>query len=142
MKFLVLGCNGMAGHTISLYLKERGHDVLGFDRSKSALIDSVSGDAKDMALIKDLIGVNRYDAVINCIGILNQFAEQNKSLATYLNAFFPHYLAEITDTTDTQIIHMSTDCVFSGKRGCYTEDDFRDGETFYDRSKALGELTI
>lgn len=140
MKFLVLGCNGMAGHTISLYLKERGHDVLGFDRSKSALIDSVSGDAKDMALIKDLIGVNRYDAVINCIGILNQFAEQNKSLATYLNAFFPHYLAEITDTTDTQIIHMSTDCVFSGKRGCYTEDDFRDGETFYDRSKALGEL--
>jgi dTDP-4-dehydrorhamnose reductase len=123
-----------------LYLKERGHDVFGFDRSKSTLIDSVAGDARDMAFIRDLIGVKRYDAVINCIGILNQFAEQNKSLAAYLNAFFPHYLAEITDTTDTQIIHMSTDCVFSGKRGCYTEDDFRDGETFYDRSKALGEL--
>lgn len=140
MKFLILGCNGMAGHTISLYLKEKGHEVFGFDRTKSLYIDSVSGDAKDTKFVRDLIGTNKYDSVINCIGILNQFAEENKSLATFLNSYFPHFLAEITDGSDTQIIHMSTDCVFSGKRGCYTEDDFRDGETFYDRSKALGEL--
>lgn len=140
MKFLILGCNGMAGHTISLYLKEKGHEVFGFDRTKSLYIDSVSGDAKDTKFVRDLIGTNKYDSVINCIGILNQFAEENKSLVTFLNSYFPHFLAEITDGSDTQIIHMSTDCVFSGKRGCYTEDDFRDGETFYDRSKALGEL--
>ena len=72
--------------------------------------------------------------------ILNQFAEQNKSLASFLNSYLPHFLADITLEMDTQIIHMSTDCVFSGKRGEYTERDFRDGETFYDRSKALGEL--
>ena len=140
MKFLVLGCNGMAGHTISLYLKEQGHSVIGFDRRPSELIDSVVGDAMDAGLIKELIGVNKFDSVINCIGLLNQFAENNKAAAAYLNSYLPHYLAELTDNTDTQIIHLSTDCVFSGKRGQYTESDFKDGESFYDRSKALGEL--
>lgn len=130
----------MAGHTISLYLKKREHDVLGFDRSTSKYINSVVGDATNTDIVKELIGVNKYDTVINCIGILNQFAENNKALAIYLNSYFPHYLAQLTEGTSTQIIHMSTDCVFSGKRGQYTEDDLRDGETFYDRSKALGEL--
>lgn len=140
MKFLVLGCNGMAGHTISLYLKEQGHDVFGFDLRKSQYIDSVAGDARDVHIIRELIRTNSYDSVINCIGILNQYAEQNKSLAAFLNGYLPHYLAEITSGTDTQVIHMSTDCVFSGKKGQYTEADAPDGETFYDRSKALGEL--
>lgn len=140
MKFLVLGCNGMAGHTISLYLKEQGHDVMGFAQKKSKYIDSVVGDARNIDFMKSLIGDGKYDTVINCIGILNQYAEENKALATFLNSYFPHFLAEVTSNTDTQVIHMSTDCVFSGKRGGYTEEDFRDGETFYDRSKALGEL--
>lgn len=140
MKFLVLGCNGMAGHMISLYLKERGHDVVGFDRLKPKYVNGVAGDARDTNTIRDLIREGKYDSVINCIGILNQFAERNKALASFLNSYFPHFLAEITEGTDTQIIHMSTDCVFSGKRGEYTESDFRDGETFYDRSKALGEI--
>lgn len=140
MKFLVLGCNGMAGHTISLYLKEQGHEVFGFDRVKSVYVDSVAGDARDTLALEKLIKEGHYDSVINCIGILNQFAEENKALATFLNAYFPHFLADVTSGTDTQVIHMSTDCVFSGKRGEYTEDDFCDGETFYDRSKALGEL--
>lgn len=140
MKILVLGCNGMAGHLISLYLMEKGHEVLGFAREKSKIVDSIVGDAMDSALIRDLIGVNKYDSVINCIGVLNQFAENDKARAAYLNGYFPHFLAQITEGTDTQIIHMSTDCVFSGERGHYTEDDLRDGKTFYDRSKALGEL--
>ena len=140
MKFLVLGCNGMAGHTISLYMKERGHDVLGFDTRKSIYVASVAGDAFDTKGLQSLVMDGHYDAVINCIGILNRFAEENKALATFLNSYLPHFLAEITEGTDTQIIHMSTDCVFSGKRGQYTEADFPDGETFYDRSKALGEL--
>lgn len=140
MRFLVLGCNGMAGHLISLYLKERGHEVLGIARKPSRLVDTVSGDVRNALFIKDLIGINKYDTVINCIGILNQFAERDKAGAVYLNTYFPHFLAELTEGTDTQIIHLSTDCVFSGKKGMYTENDFKDGETFYDRSKALGEL--
>ena len=140
MKFLVLGCNGMAGHMISLYMKEQGHEVFGFDRNSPMYVPGVSGDARNVDLIRNLIAEGKYDSVINCIGILNQFAEENKALASFLNSYFPHFLAEVTEGTDTQVIHMSTDCVFSGKRGEYTESDFRDGETFYDRSKALGEL--
>ena len=140
MKFLVLGCNGMAGHLISLYLLEQGHEVVGFGRKKSKYVPSIYGDANNLKLIKDVISNGNYDSVINAIGILNQFAEDKKAQAIFVNSYLPHYLAEITEGTDTQIIHMSTDCVFSGKRGEYTEFDFRDGETFYDRSKALGEI--
>lgn len=113
MRFLVLGCNGMAGHTISLYLKEQGHDVIGLARDKSKYVNSVVGDARNIDLIKQLIRDGKYDSVINGIGILNQFAEENKALAVYLNSFFPHFLAEVTSDIDTQVIHISTDCVFS-----------------------------
>ena len=140
MRFLICGCNGMAGHTISLYLKERGHYVFGFDRKKSDLIDSVVGDAFDTEFVKSLVLSGNFDTVINCIGILNKAADDNKAVAAYLNSFFPHFLAEITKNTNIQVIHMSTDCVFSGKRGEYTECDFQDGTSFYDKSKALGEL--
>lgn len=140
MNILVLGCNGMAGHTISLYLQEKGYDVTGFAQEASQLVSSIVGDARDTDALKTIIRGGNYDAVINCIGILNQYAEQNKELAVYLNAYLPHFLAEITKDIQTQIVHMSTDCVFSGEKGGYTEDSFRDGHTFYDRSKALGEL--
>lgn len=140
MKFLILGCNGMAGHTISQYLKQQGHDVLGFDRMISPLVRSIAGDATDTDNLRMLIRSGQFDTVINCIGVLNVFAEQNKALASFLNSYLPHFLADVTSATNTQVIQMSTDCVFSGKTGGYTEDDIPDGETFYDRSKALGEL--
>ena len=140
MKFFICGCNGMAGHTISLYLQEQGHDVYGFDLQKSKYIKSFAGNAFDTELISRVIREGRYDSVINCIGVLNQYAEKNHALATFLNSYFPHFLAQVTEGTDSQVIHMSTDCVFSGKRGRYTENDFPDGVSFYDRSKALGEL--
>lgn len=140
MKFFICGCNGMAGHTISLYLQEQGHEVYGFDLRESKYIKSFAGNAFDTETIVKVIKEGNYDTVINCIGVLNQFAEQNHALAAFLNSYFPHFLAKTTEGTNTQVIHMSTDCVFSGKKGSYTENDFQDGETFYDRSKALGEL--
>ena len=140
MKFFVFGCNGMAGHLVSVYLQEQGHEVVGFARSKSSLVKTIVGDALDPKVIKSAVETDSFDAIVNCIGLLNQFAENNKAQAVYLNSFFPHYLAQLTKDTATQIIHISTDCVFSGKRGQYSEDDLRDGTTFYDRSKALGEL--
>lgn len=141
MKFLVLGCNGMAGHQISLYLQEQAHDVTGFALERSKLLDkSIVGDATDFASLKQIIQKGKFDSVINCIGILNQFAESNHSLAVLLNSYLPHYVAEVANKVGTHVIHMSTDCVFSGKRGEYTENDIPDGMTFYDRSKALGEL--
>ena len=141
MKILVLGCNGMAGHLISLYFKEQGYEVVGFARSVSKLLDkTIVGDASDMALIKKTTYEGNYDAVINCIGLLNQFAENNKAMAVLLNGYLPHYLVDLTKDTKTKIIHMSTDCVFSGNNGPYYESSFPDGQTFYERTKAIGEI--
>ena len=141
MKYLVMGVNGMAGHMIALYLKKQGHCVTGLARKKSDLIDNtIICDVKDSEKVKSIVASDNYDYVINCIGILNQNAENNKSDAVYINSFFPHYLAKITEKSDTSILQLSTDCVFSGKNAPYFEDSLRDGETFYDRTKALGEL--
>lgn len=140
MKFLVFGSSGMAGHTISLYLKEKGHEVTGFDIKGTKHFNSIVGDVRNTGKVRELLVKNNYDSVINCVGILNQFAEQKKELAVYLNSYFPYFLANATIDTKTQIIHMSTDCVFSGKQGGYTEKSLKDGESFYDRSKALGEI--
>ena len=141
MRILVLGANGMAGHVVSTYFVEKGYDVTGFDRrAVPHCTKEIIGDAQDANVLHTIIHAGEYDAIINCIGILNQFAEKNHPLAVYLNSYLPHFLAQETEHLPTRVLHMSTDCVFSGKRGGYTEMDLRDGETFYDRSKALGEL--
>lgn len=140
MRFLVLGVSGMAGHVISIYLKEQGHDVIGFSRRQVNFVQSITGDVFNKTIVREVIEKGKFDAVINAVGILNQFAESNKEAAVYLNGYLPHYLAKLTSNMNTQIIHMSTDCVFSGKHGPYTETALRDGEIFYDRSKAIGEL--
>lgn len=140
MKVLILGGSGMAGHTISLYFKEVGYDVTAFSRTKLKFCNNINGDIADFDNVKKIILKNKYDAVINAVGILNQYAEENKSDAVLLNSYLPHFLSDITKNTKTKIIHMSTDCVFSGKTGGYLESSFKDGETFYDRTKALGEL--
>jgi dTDP-4-dehydrorhamnose reductase len=140
MKILVLGGTGMAGHIISIYFKEAGHDVTAFCRRKVDYCKNINGDITNFESLKTIINEGQYDAIINSIGILNQDAEENKSNAVLLNSYLPHFLSDATKEVKTRVIHMSTDCVFSGKTGGYSETSFRDGETFYDRSKALGEL--
>lgn len=141
MKLLILGSNGMAGHVISLYFQELGHEVVGFARQKSKLLNNtIVGDATDIAYMKKVIDDGHYDAIINCIGILNRDAEKNKAKAVLLNSYLPHFLVEITSNSNTRIIHMSTDCVFAGNDGPYFENSVPNGLSFYDRSKALGEI--
>ena len=140
MKFLVLGASGMAGHIICIYLKEQGHDVTGFSRREIPFVKSICADARDTKKLEDLILTGGFDAVINAVGILNKFAEEDKASAVFLHGYLPHFLAAVTKNTQTQIIHMSTDCVFSGHSGPYTEESICDGTTFYDRTKAIGEL--
>lgn len=140
MKFLVVGCNGMAGHIISIYLNEQGYQVTGYAREKSRFVDTVIGDATDFELLKKTVLTGGYDSVVNCVGLLNQFAENNHAEAVLINGYLPHYLADITKDTDIQVIQMSTDCVFSGKIGGYVEESVPDGTLFYDKSKAIGEI--
>lgn len=140
MKVLVMGATGMAGHTIALYFIEQGHDVTAFSRKPFKFCNNIVGDITDTKKILQLIDSGNYDSVINCIGILNHNAEQNPSEAVYLNSYLPHMLADFLKDKGTKLIQMSTDCVFSGKTGGYRENDLRDGETLYDRTKALGEV--
>jgi len=140
MKLLILGATGMAGHTLSIYLKEVGHDVTAFSRRKFDYCNHIKGDVTDFPFLNYVIEDGNYDAIINAVGILNKDAEDNKSVAVLLNSYLPHYLSEVTQDIKTKVIHMSTDCVFSGQVGNYTEDSFKDGQTFYDQSKGLGEI--
>ena len=140
MKILILGASGMAGHIITLYFKERGYDVTGFTRRPIDYCKNVLGDAMNIADIKAALESDDYDIVINCIGILNQFAEENKSAAVFLNGFLPHFIADTLRDKKGRLIHMSTDCVFAGNTGPYYEESFPDGKIFYDRSKAIGEV--
>lgn len=140
MKVLVLGASGMAGHIIALYFKERGHDVVGFTRRPITYCKNIIGNALSVDDVRSAILSDDYDAVINCIGILNQYAEENKSDAAFLNGYLPHFIADTLRNRKTRLIHMSTDCVFAGNTGPYYENSLQDGRIFYDRSKALGEV--
>ena len=140
-KILVIGINGMAGHMIYTYLSEsKLFDVYGIARNITPAKNIFNLDVSNTKQVEDVLNDNRFDYIVNCIGILNKDAEDNPSKAIWFNSYFPHYLEEITKNTSTKVIHISTDCVFSGSRGGYTEEDFKDGKGFYAQSKALGEI--
>lgn len=140
MKYLVLGAGGMAGHIITNYLIEQGEVVEGLEMRKLDYCKTHVLDVTHFEQLEELVLNNDYDCIINCIGILNQAADNHKDLAILLNSYLPHFLVKITKDFKTKVIQMSTDCVFSGKRGHYTESDNPDGETYYDKTKALGEI--
>lgn len=140
LKILVMGSTGMAGHTITLYFLERGYDVTAYSTTAFPYCKNIISDALDKDALKEILLNGKYDAVINCIGLLNQVAENNKSLAVYLNSYLPHFIVDTLKDKKTKYIHMSTDCVFAGNGGPYFEKSLRDGLTFYDRTKALGEV--
>ena len=139
-KILVLGSVGMAGHLITLYFKEKGYDVSAYSMYPFPYTKNIIGNALETDNFKNMLLNGDYDVAINCIGILNQVADENQSLAVYLNSYLPHLIADTLKQKKTKLIHMSTDCVFAGNSGPYYEDSLRDGRTFYDRSKALGEV--
>lgn len=141
MNILVLGSSGMAGHAITLYLEQNPRlNVTNLAHQKKLNDSTVIMDVGNLEEFNQYLNENYFDVIINCIGVLNQSADQHKSTAILMNSYLPHFLEDKYSDSETRIIHLSTDCVFSGKSGGYMEDSFRDGDSFYDRSKALGEL--
>lgn len=139
-KVLIIGIKGMAGHVLFKSLPELGdYDVYGIARNITPKERVFNLDVFNTEELKKIIDLN-FDIVVNCIGILNKDAEDNPHKAIWFNSYFPHLLESFTRNTKTKIVSISTDCVFSGKKGCYTETDFRDGEGFYSMSKAMGEI--
>lgn len=131
----------MAGHMIAAYLKEQGHKVIGFARSESLICDVIKGDALDAQSVKDAISIVDFDVCINCIGILNKAVDENLSEGIFLNSVLPHLISEEVAKCGKRFIHISTDCVFEGLKGGYSEKDLPDASSLYGRSKALGEVT-
>lgn len=140
MKVIIFGANGMAGHMIALYLMEQGHDVTGFVKCKNNRFPCIEGNAFNTEQIREILWTAQYDLAVNCIGILNKCVDAQLAEGIYINSVFPHLLEEYLAKTDTKLIHISSDCVFSGKTGHYKENSCPDAASYYGKTKALGEL--
>lgn len=152
IKVLVLGANGMLGHKLFLHLSAyenlsvkatvRNPDVLAPYISPELMSKLfINADACNFASILKTIRDFEPDWIINCIGIIKQgsLAMDPISCIT-INALFPHRLAQLCQIHHAHLLHISTDCVFSGKKGFYSETDLPDAYDLYGRSKLLGEV--
>lgn len=153
MRVLVLGGGGMLGHKVFQVLSEKLETYAAFHRENGAwqvypmykdLDHKYLHGGVDVRHFHDVIRVFKRvqpDVVVNCVGIIKQVEEaQNPVISLKVNALFPHLLAEFCRTVDTRLIHISTDCVFSGSKGNYREEDYPDAGDLYGRTKLLGEV--
>lgn len=151
MKVLILGGSGMLGHKL-LQVHGRRSDVWAAARARGGLLRRlglvgsdrlVEGvEAGDLDSVARALAVARPDVVVNAVGIVKQKPEAADAPASLtVNAMFPHRLARLCALAGARLVHISTDCVFSGRKGNYTEDDTPDAADLYGRSKLLGELS-
>lgn len=131
----------MAGHMVSLYLEERGYEVIGASRRPATfLAHRVEVDAFDREAVTRTIDECHPDVVINCVATLVAESGAHHDRAVYLNAYFPHLLAATCGQRGARVIHLSTDGIYRGNTGPYYEHTPSDALDFYGRTKALGEL--
>lgn len=151
MRVLVIGVSGMLGSAVfKMFSLNQQFEVWGTLRSSSNLNyfpDSshskllVNIDVLDQDSLISVIDKVRPDIVINCVGLIKQLADAKDPLSALpINAMFPHRLAKLCKLANARMIHVSTDCVFSGQTGMYRETDSSDAEDLYGKSKYIGEL--
>ena len=151
MKVLVVGASGMIGSTVLRVLNEKSDwEIFGTVRDISVkrffsaaigerLIAGVDVENPDL-LVKVLDQI-RPDVVVNCAGLTKHKPEADDPLVSIpINTLMPHRLAGLCKLVGARLIHVSTDCVFSGEKGRYIETDFADARDVYGKSKALGEV--
>lgn len=151
MKILILGVTGMLGNSMFRFLSQDSKfDVYATARNNSArsyfskdlsdkLITNV--DVENHDSLVEVFNKAKPEIVINCIGLVKQLADANDPLkALPINSLLPHRLANLCKLANSRLIHISTDCVFSGKKGNYKESDFPDCYDLYGHSKFLGEV--
>jgi len=140
-RVLVLGSSGMLGHQVFLRLLDHDdYDVYDLSYRNKLRPETIICDVSDFISLKELISKIQPEVIINCIGILIKGSNQNPENSILINAYLPHFLVAEADQIGAKVIHISTDCVFSGKKGGYLESDFRDADDVYGRGKALGEI--
>lgn len=151
MKVLVIGVSGMLGNAVFRVLsQDPAYDVRGTLRSSGLqryfpesshrrLIGGV--DVLDQDNLLAVLAMHRPDVVINCVGLIKQLADAKDPLSALpINAMLPHRLARLCELLGARLIHVSTDCVFAGRKGGYRESDLSDAEDLYGKSKYIGEL--
>lgn len=150
-KILVLGASGMLGNAVLRYFATRSdHQVVGVvrsARSARALPEDMQdhivqgGDVDDVDALVRLVDRHRPTVLVNCVGLVKQLDDAKDPLAAIpVNAVLPHRLARLCALADARLIHLSTDCVFSGDKGMYREGDLPDADDVYGRTKLLGEV--
>ena len=150
-KILIVGVSGMLGSSAyRLFASSKGISVTGTARSVRDLgglprhdnATIVGGiDAADTDAVIRIFAQEKPDVVINCVGVIKQLAASKDALTSIaINSLFPHRLAQICAAANARLIHISTDCVFSGDTGGYRESDPPDARDLYGRSKLLGEI--
>ncbi|OPH48677.1 NAD(P)-dependent oxidoreductase [Paenibacillus ferrarius] len=140
-KLLILGGRGMLGSMLVDYFQACSSYHVYFTTRDKTCSEGLYLDAEDAVLLEKVIETVRPTITINCMGILNQFAENNPKHAFWINGLIPHRIAQAMDNVKGKLIHISSDCVFSGETGGHTEWDIPNGTSIYARSKALGEVT-
>jgi len=150
MRCLILGGDGMLGHQLLLHLSD--HDLRvtirgSLDKCCSTRLSHHNTydhvDVRDMQHVIDVFADFRPEVVVNAAGIIKQRSAAQAVLPCLeVNALFPHRLLALCTATAARLIHISTDCVFSGKRGNYAEQDPADADDLYGRSKLLGEIAL
>lgn len=140
MHILVIGASGMAGHMITTYFKEKGNEVDTISHTHPYDAHTTLMNVCDANKLQAYFNNHTYDVIINCAGALIKDSSSSPTKAILLNAYFPHLLEQLFDKTPTKIIHLSTDCVFSGLSGPYDESHNPESLTYYGKTKALGEI--
>lgn len=140
-KLLILGGQGMLGHLLVRYFNECSSYHIQYTTRDKQDLKGLYVDVRDPVLVDKVIEAVSPDVTINCLGILNHFAEANTQEAYWVNGLLPHRIRAAVEREGGKLIHISSDCVFSGSRGAYKENDEPEGTTVYARSKALGEVT-
>lgn len=140
-RVLVIGSTGMLGHQVLRRLESR-KDLRVYDMvyRKKRRDESIIIDVNDFDLLRDTIKEIKPDYIVNCVGILIKGSKKSVIQAIKVNALLPHYLVSFANETGAKVIHISTDCVYSGNIGRYHESSLRDADDIYGRTKALGEI--
>ena len=141
-KVLVLGSAGLIGHQVYNYLKDSdNYELHNISYRNKIQNDTILLNARDEKNFIDKITSIRPHYIINCIGILINGSDTDPENAIFLNSYMPHRLTRLADKINAKLIHISTDCVFSGdKKESYIETDEKDGRGVYAKSKGLGEI--
>jgi dTDP-4-dehydrorhamnose reductase len=141
INILILGSSGLIGHQVyDHFSKNKKYKLYDISLKRKVNQNTILFDLRNFNELEKLIKKIKPKNIINCCGILINASIKDPESAILLNSYLPHFLAKISNKINAKLIHISTDCVFSGDKGKYKEYDLKDGISIYAKTKSLGEI--